>query len=114
MKNILSLSVLEIVGSPACAFPSDGQKIYDRLAVAIREDRKAVLSFRNVTTLTPAFLNAALGQLYGEFNESDLHAKLNLVDIEPTDLVLVKRITENAKQYFSDLQNDLITTTEAD
>lgn len=114
MKNNLSLSMLEIVGSPVCVSSADGQRVYDRLAVAIRGGRKVVLSFHNVTTLTPAFLNSSIGQLYGEFNESDLRTHLNLVDIEPTDLALVKRITENAKRYFSDLRNDLITTTEAD
>lgn len=112
MKNNLSLSVFEIVGGSVCAFPSDGQRVYDRLAVAIRENRKIEFSFRNITTLTPAFLNAAIGQLYGAFNEAEIRALLYLNDIDPADLALVKRITENARQYFSDSWNNLITTTE--
>ncbi|MDP2785610.1 MAG: STAS-like domain-containing protein [Sulfurimicrobium sp.] len=56
MKSDLVLSMFEIVGSPVCVSSDDGQKVYDRLAVAVKEGRRISLSFRNIIALTPAFL----------------------------------------------------------
>jgi hypothetical protein len=76
MQKELTISIFEVVGSPLCVASSDGQKIYDRLSAALKEGRSAILSFHNVSTLTSAFLNAAIGQLYGEFNEEQIRALL--------------------------------------
>jgi hypothetical protein len=54
----------------------------------------------NVTSLTPAFLNVAIGQPYGEFSEEEIRAKLSVKDMEPDDLFLPKRVVETAKAYF--------------
>ena len=69
MEKSIKISIFEVVGSPLCVASGDGQKVYARLAAAIREKRSVALSFRNVGTLTSAFLNTAIGQLYGEFSE---------------------------------------------
>ena len=98
----LAISVFEVVGSSLCVASGDGQKVYDRLAAALREGHNVALSFHNVTTLTSAFLNAAIGQLYGTFNEEQIRALLKVQDMQPEDLALLKRVVETAKQYFKD------------
>ena len=102
MKNKLSLSVFEIVGTPLCVASSDGEKVFDRLDAALKEGQSVTLSFRNVTTLTSAFLNAAIGQLYGKFSEEKIRSFLNVQDMEQDDIALLKRVVETAKQYFQD------------
>jgi hypothetical protein len=102
MQKELTISIFEVVGSPLCVASSDGQKIYDRLATALKEGRSTILSFHNVSTLTSAFLNAAIGQLYGHFNEEQIRQLLTVKDMEPDDLALLKRVVETAKQYFKD------------
>lgn len=104
MSNILALSIFEVVGSPLCVASGDGQKVYDRLAAALKEERRVMLSFHNVTTLTSAFLNAAIGQLYGAFSEEQIRSLLKVQDMQPDDLALLKRVVETAKQYFKDPQ----------
>lgn len=104
MSNNLALSVFEIIGSPLCVASGDGQKVHDRLAAALKEGRGVTLSFHNVTTLTSAFLNAAIGQLYGAFSEEQIRALLKVQDMQPDDLALLKRVVETAKQYFKDPQ----------
>ncbi|MCY4613239.1 MAG: STAS-like domain-containing protein [Nitrospira sp.] len=100
--NSVRISVFEVVGSPLCVASNDGQRVYERLAAAIQEGRSAVLSFHNVDTLTSAFLNAAIGQLYGKFSENDIRSLVQVEDMAPDDLVLVKRVVDTAKQYFKD------------
>lgn len=54
----------------------------------------------NITSLTSAFLNAAIGQLYVEFTEDQIRANLTVKDIEQDDLALLKRVVETAKAFF--------------
>ena len=104
MSNRLKLSVFEIVGSPLCVAASDGQKVYERLAAIFLEGRQATLSFHHITTLTSAFLNAAVGQLYGRFSEEQIRALLAVQDMQSDDLGLLKRVVDTAKLYFKDPQ----------
>ena len=95
-----TINIFEVVGSPLCVASGDGQKVYERLASALKEGASVVLSFHNVSALTAAFLNAAIGQLYGEFSEEQIRSLLKVQDIQPDDIVLLKRVVETAKEYF--------------
>ena len=61
MSENIRISMFEVVGSPLCVATSDGQKVYDRLTEALKADRAVTLSCQNVTTMIPAFMNAAIG-----------------------------------------------------
>ena len=101
MNEPITLYLYEIVGSNLCVASEDGQKVFEQIATALRDKQKVRLSFLNVESLTSAFLNAAVGQLYGIFPEGQLSASLSAADIEPDDLVLLKRVIATAKQYFN-------------
>ena len=100
----IRLSMFEVVGGPLCVASSDGQKVYDRLTAALKADRHIALSFHKVTMLTAAFLNAAIGQLYGTFDEEQIRSRLKVGNVESDDLALLKRVVDNAKLYFKDRQ----------
>jgi Icc-related predicted phosphoesterase len=102
MSEQINMSVFEIVGNGLCVASDDGQKVHDRIAAALREGRKVNLSFLNVKSLTSAFLNTAIGQLYSEFTEEEIKGKLSVSDMEQDDLALLKRVVETAKEYFKD------------
>lgn len=102
MQEDLEIFIFEVVGSPLCVASSDGQKVYERLVSALKKGKSVMLSFNNVSTLTSAFLNAAIGQLYGEFNEAQIRALLKVKDMQSEDLALLKRVVETAKEYFKD------------
>ena len=100
MDDKVKMSVFEVVGSPLCVASADGQRVYRRLAAAMKAGRRVGLSFRNVSTMTSAFLNAAVGQLYGEFDEDRIRTLLTVEDMESDDVALLKRVVATAKQYF--------------
>ena len=104
MADDIRISMFEVVGGPLCVASSDGQKVYDRLAAVLKADRRVSLSFHKVTTLTAAFLNAAIGQLYGTLGEEKIRSLLQVKDMDPVDLALLKRVVDNAKRYFKDPQ----------
>ena len=100
MSEEIKISIFEIVGSSLCVASGDGQKVFERLYTAFEADKNVVLSFHNITTLTSAFLNAAIGQLYGKFEEDEIRSLLKVEDAEQDDLALLKRVVDNAKLYF--------------
>ncbi len=102
MRKDIAISVFEVVGSPLCVASGDGQKVYERLASVLGEEHGAALSFHNVDMLTSAFLNTAIGQLYGKFSEERIRSSVSVVDMEPEDAALLKRVVETAKRYFKD------------
>lgn len=102
MNENLKLSIFEIVGSSFCVASNDGEKVYERLFPILKKGHGVSLSFRNVTVLTSAFLNAAIGQLYGELTEDQITSLLKVEDIESDDLSLIEMVADNAKLYFKD------------
>jgi hypothetical protein len=100
MSDPITLNIYELVGSSLFVASEDGQKVYEQIATALKDGQKVRLSFRNVESLTSAFLNAAIGQLYGKFPEEQIRNNLSLADIERDDLALLKRVIDTAKEYF--------------
>ncbi len=102
MSENIRISMFEVVGSPFCVASDDGQKVHKHLDAALRANQEVVLSFHNVTALTGAFLNAAVGQLYGTFSEEKIRSLLKVEDAEQDDVALLKSVVNNAKLYFKD------------
>jgi hypothetical protein len=102
MSEPITLRIYEIVGSSLCVASQDGQKVFEQISQALKENKNVRLSFQNVESLTSAFLNAAVGQLYGFFDHDLLREHLSVGDMEKDDLALLKRVVDTAKQYFKD------------
>lgn len=102
MSEPITLRIYEIVGSSLCVASQDGQKVFEQISQALKDGKKVKLSFQNVESLTSAFLNAAVGQLYGFFDHNLLRESLSVTEIEKNDLALLSRVIDTAKQYFKD------------
>jgi hypothetical protein len=111
-KNIEEIRLTEIVGSDLCIASEDGQKVHDAIKKALQEEKKIRISFKNVDDLTSAFLNSAIGQLYGEFSEDDLKDSLAVSDVSHEDLLLLKRVIQRAKEFFKDKERFEMATRE--
>jgi len=101
MSEEIIVRVFDIVGSPLCVSADDGQAVHDKIAPLLREGRKVTVSFEKVETLISAFLNGAIGQLYGEFPEERIRELLSVREMAQEDLTLLKRVVDNAKIYFA-------------
>ena len=99
-EKTIEISLYGVVGSPLCVASDDGQKVYKRLVAALGRSLPVSLSFRNISVLTPTFLNTAVGQLYGKFDETAIRELLKVKDIKPDDAALLKRVVSNARLYF--------------
>lgn len=102
MLNKIAISIYEVVGSTFCVTSDDGQRVYERISKALEQECEVALLFRNVNVLTSAFLNTAIGQLYGKFDWCFLRSKLSVEEIDQGDLKLLKWVIDSAKQYYRD------------
>ena len=102
MKEI-KINIFELIDSTAAVSSEDGEMLYKKTAELLKQDDiKTVLDFINVTIITSAFLNAAIGQLYNKYDSPFLKKRLKIENMEQEDLALLKKVVERAKEYFRD------------
>lgn len=100
MNKEVVVRVFDVIGSSLAVSSDDGQRIFDKVAPLLRQRQKVWLSFDKIETIISAFLNASVGQLYGEFPEDKIRELFNVREMSPEDLALLKRVVDNAKLYF--------------
>lgn len=97
----IAIRLLDVLGGPLAISTDDGQLLHDRFAPLLRTGQRVALCFGGMEIITPTFLNAAVGQLYGEFAHGEIRALLSVREIAPDDLALLRQVVENAKHYFA-------------
>ncbi len=100
--NTIRLSVYSITGDSFCVAAEDGEKVFEQIRKGFLEGKKIDISFLNVEMLTSAFLNTAIGKLYGEFEEVKIKSNLTVSNISDEDKLLLKRVVDTAKAYYKD------------
>lgn len=98
--NEIEVNVYSIVGNSFCVDAEDGEKVFEVLKKILEQNNSAVITFLNVEMLTSAFLNTAIGRLYGVFDYDLLKKRLSLKDISDDDKLLLKKVTDTAKAYY--------------
>ena len=103
MKTV-RISISSIIRGGICVAATDGQKVHKAIYDAIESGNRVEISFFGITRMTTAFLNAAIGQLYGEFEESRIKKHLAPpVDYEDWHLRRLKMVVDRAKVYFAEM-----------
>ena len=98
--GFMQISVLKLCGS-ICADPDTGGCLCDQTRQALEAGESVVLDCGGVTTLTSAFLNAAVGCLYGSFAVEELDRRLSWSGLDQTDESLIRLVRANAVRFFA-------------
>jgi hypothetical protein len=97
------LSIAQIVGGGICVAAEDGNKVHDAIRNEIQKGNRVAISFSGITRLTTAFLNSAIGQLYGAYSDEQIRQHLAPPeDAEPWQLTRLKLVVDRAKVFFAD------------
>lgn len=97
----LIINIARTAGTGICVAASDGHKVYNAISDGIRRGDRVVLSFENVTRITTAFLNTAVGQLYSEFSEGEVkNSMAPPINANSAQLLRLKMVVDRAKAYF--------------
>lgn len=100
MPELVELALL--VNGSSCVSSDDGHAVYQRIARNLAARTPVIVSFAGVEDVTTAFLNAAIGKLYGDFSEEEIRDLLCVENAEPDHLALLKRVVDRAKDFFRD------------
>ncbi len=100
MMRPVTVSVYDVVGGSLCVSADDGRRLHDKILPLLRQGTLVVLSFERVELMISAFLNAAIGQLYGELSYESVDDLLSATDLSSDDVDVWQQVIENAKVYF--------------
>jgi len=95
--------VYETTGKFATDIDS-GQKLYDLIYDNLRQGESVELDFTNVGVFASAFFNYAIGQLLQKISADEFKRLLTFKELSVTGNNLLKRVIDNAEQYYSDIQ----------
>ena len=101
MMRPVTVQVYDIVGGSLCVSTDDGQRLHDKIAPLLQAGTPVVLSFDRVDTMISAFLNAAIGQLYGKLPYESVDKLLTATHLADDDVDIWQHVIDNAKAYFS-------------
>ncbi|GGG23299.1 hypothetical protein GCM10011344_25050 [Dokdonia pacifica] len=96
-----SIIVFNIIHGNFAVTTDDGNNIFAMVDEYLEKKEKVILDFKGISIVTTAFLNAAIGQLYHKFSSEDISPYLILNNVDDEDLILFKKVTNRAKQYFA-------------
>ena len=101
MKTV-KISISSVIEGDICVAMIDAQIVHDAIHDAIKCGDRAEISFAGITRMTAAFLNVAVGQLYGEFSEAEIKKHMAPpVDYENWHMEQLKKVVNRAKVYFN-------------
>ena len=95
------IRVSEIVENGFCVSPHDGDRVHEAIKIAVSNEKSVSVSFRDVRSVSSAFLESAIGQLYNGEISSDGVEKISY-DTTPGRLLLINRAIREAKDYYRD------------
>lgn len=97
------INAFDIVGSGFCVASDDGQRLNNAIRAALLRGKNACISFKDITNISAAFLDAAFGQLCnGDFSLDDINKRISLIDISPEKKFLAENAIIEANEFSSD------------
>ncbi|MBI4653582.1 MAG: STAS-like domain-containing protein [Nitrospirae bacterium] len=96
----MKVDVFKVTGEN-CITLEDGHKIFDMIHPELSAGRVVELDFENVKIFASPFFNSAIGRLLKDFKSEDLNRLLKITNLTPTGMSVLKRVIENAKEYYS-------------
>lgn len=92
------INIRDVAGSEFCISFRDGHRIFEAIRDAIYQEKHVAVSFENIRSLSAAFLESAIGQLYiGEIPKAKLKECITWKGISPERKLLIERAISEAK-----------------
>lgn len=102
MIEIINIKVKEVINRVTAVSSDDGDVVFKNIIAALAEKHNVALDFDEITLMTTAFLNSAIGQLYSRYTSEELNETLKLKNVAEEDRILFKKVIERAKKYQAD------------
>lgn len=101
MKKEFYIDVAEKIENPSALTQEQGNIIYNAIVPAIEQGKHIILDFDHVESMITAFLNNAIGQLYGKFTSEQISECLEIVNFPDVKKSTLNLVISNAKKFYS-------------
>lgn len=88
------LKVGNILESNVAISMKKGELLLTEIENALRNEESVIVDFKEISDLTTAFLNVAIGHLYINHSREELNAKLQIINLDELDLFLLSQVIE--------------------
>ncbi|QPI89299.1 STAS-like domain-containing protein [Lacticaseibacillus paracasei subsp. tolerans] len=106
-----TLNIKAIIKNDLAVTPEDGELIFKLLNTAIDQKNPIEVNFSGLRTVTTAFLNASIGDLYEKWDSTTLNhfVHLQVNTMTPLQIKKAQSVMENARIKLSqeEIQKDL-------
>lgn len=96
------LKVSKIINKNLAVTTDEGDLLFQKIDENFEKKIPVTLDFSDLELIISAFLNAAIGQLYGKYSGDFLRKHIFIQDLSPEDTTILIKVIERAKQYFLD------------
>lgn len=94
------LKIKDITGTPRAISAIDGDTVYEKIVFAFSQEEQITLDFEGIELTITAFLNSAIGKLYGSYDNEVIKNNLKIVNFSEDELPLLKLVVDRAKIRF--------------
>jgi hypothetical protein len=101
MSEPIQIRVADLINSPRAVDDADGERVFKEVCALLKAGQKVQLSFDGIIMVITAFLNAAVGKLYGELPEEKINQLLKITDLRDAFHPSLDKSVEWSKAYFA-------------
>ena len=105
VKETHEVVISELIASDVAMTPAEGDLVREEIERILSEHQgqrlRIVLSFSELSVVTSAFLNTAVGELYGKHDWDSLARVLSVAKAPDRYHELLRRVVKTAKNYYS-------------
>ena len=97
----MKIDIKEVIQRPQATVRTDGVKVYEAIEKLLDNKEKVEVDFSKITMVVSSFLNAAIGKLYGKYDEQFINENVKMIGLCEDDMELLNDIViPNAKSFF--------------
>ena len=95
------IRIVDVIEGSICVDAQDGEKVFEVIKKHLKMNEHVTLSFEGVEFVISAFLNVAIGKLYGVFTEEEIKNRFSVDEkMKQEDVIKLKRAIENGKAFY--------------
>ncbi|WP_422090988.1 STAS-like domain-containing protein [Tenacibaculum ovolyticum] len=100
----MTIKIIDIIDTDFAVTTDNGIKVFDEMDRYLSNNKEVTIDFTGIKTMTTAFLNAAIGQLYSKkkYDSEFLNKHVKPIGFKENHLLLLKMVIARAKEYFAD------------
>ena len=97
-----TIAIKDVINCRYAVSSADGDLVYEKITEALDNNQQVIVSFKDISLVVFAFLNTAIGKLYGQYREEEIDQRVMYTDINHLDHMTINAIADNAISYYRD------------